>query len=127
MAETEQVLSRAGRYVSASEIKEAISDLSKRPMADITGAIQHSLAALECVARDVSSDPKATLGKIIHDNPDLFPPPLDKALEKIWGYASEMGRHLSEGKIPTLNEAELLVSISSATCRYLTKKSDNRI
>jgi hypothetical protein len=122
VSETEQVLADSGRAVSASEIKEAITDLSKRPTPDITGAIQHGLAALECVARDITGEPKATLGKILNDNPELFPAPLNKAIEKLWGYASEMGRHLREGKVPSLNEAEFLVTIASAACRYLVKE-----
>ena len=105
-----------------NEIKEALTDLSRRPNPDITGAIQHSLASLECVCRVVSGDPKATLGDLIRRNPDIIPRPLDQAIEKIWGYASEQGRHLKEGKIPAYEEAELIVEITIAISIYLGKR-----
>ena len=122
LAEARKELAEAGRATASSEIHQAISDLSRRPEPDITGAIQHSLAALECVARDVTGDNKATLGKILSRNPGLVPTPLDQALDKIWGFASEQGRHLREGRMPNYEEAELAVQIAAAACRYLSKK-----
>lgn len=89
----------------------------------MTGAVQHALAALECVARDACDDPKATLGEILKRHPDLLPRPLDAAVRKAWGYASEHGRHLREGREPTMAEAELLVGIASVIATYLVKKS----
>lgn len=71
------------------------------------------MAALECVARDVTGDPKATLGAIIAAKPVLIPKPLDQAVEKAWGYASQYGRHLVEGGNPSIEEAELIVGISA--------------
>lgn len=100
---------------SQSEIKEAITDLSRRPIPEITGSIQHSLAALECVCREVTRDKKATLGTLINDHPNIVPKPLDDAIKKIWG-ASEQGRH------PSYEEAELLVYLSASLCVYLTNK-----
>src|SRR3989338_9032563 len=86
VAGAEQQLESAKQANAATEIREAIRDLSRRPEPDLTGAIQHSMAALECVARDVSGDAKATLGEILKKNPGLVPLPLDQALEKVWGY-----------------------------------------
>lgn len=105
-----------------SEIREALLDLSRRPQHDITGAIQHSLACLECVCREVSGDKKATLGELIKRNPGIIPKPLDIAIEKLWGYSSEKGRHLREGLSPEFLEAELIVEISAAISVYLGKK-----
>lgn len=104
------------------EIHQALLDLSRRPTPDITGAIQHSLAALECVARDSCGDQKATLGEIIKKYPNIIPPPLDQSIEKAWGYSSEYARHLREGRTPELEEAELLVGISGSVINYLLKK-----
>ena len=81
----------AGKVTAATEIHEALNDISRRPKADVTGAIQHAMAALECVAREVDGS-KDTLGKII---PRLtIPAPLDGALHRLWGFASEQGRHI---------------------------------
>ena len=107
---------------SRRELREAVRSLSIRPEADVTGAIQHVMAALECLAREVAEEPKLTLGEIIKRNPGMIPPPLDDAVEKVWGYASERGRHLREGRPPRFEEAMFVVSISSAVCMYLSQK-----
>jgi hypothetical protein len=117
-----EALEEAGKVTAASELHEALADLSRRPDADVTGAIQHAMAALECVARDAAEDQNATLGALIQRHSDLFPKPLDQALEKAWGYASEAGRHLKEGKVPEFEEAELIVGICGSVCRYLARK-----
>ena len=121
MAESATILSEAGLDTSANELKEALKDLSKKPEPEITGAIQHSVAALECVARKVSGS-KETLGQLIKDNPDIVPRPTDEIVSKIFGYASEWGRHLKEGRNPDYEEAELIVHLSASFCSYLSKK-----
>jgi hypothetical protein len=115
-------LQEAGRQTAAREIHEAIQDLSRRPAPDVTGSIQHAMAALECVARDITGQTK-TLGKLISDHREKLnlPRPLDEALEKMWGYASETGRHLREGRNPRFEEAELVVTVSAAVSTYLVK------
>jgi len=105
-----------------SEIHEAMRDLSRRPDADLTGAIHHAMGALECTGRECAGDPKATLGDIIKKYPGLIPKPLDNALSQTWGYASETGRHIREGRIPTYPEAELVVGVAAAACTYLAAK-----
>lgn len=116
------VLETAKLQTAKTEIKEALSDLSRRPEPDITGAIQHSLACLECVAREVAGDKKATLGELIKKHPNIVPRPLDAAIEKVWGFTSEQGRHLREGNAPEYLEAELVVELSAAISTYLGKK-----
>jgi hypothetical protein len=112
-----------GRSVAQRELHEALHDLSKRPTPDISGAIQHGMAALECVARDVTGEPNATLGAIISRNPGLLPPPLDKGVEKIWGYASDQARHLREGKTLDIRDAELVVGLAGSIATYLIRKT----
>lgn len=116
------VLETAKLETAKTEIKEALTDLSRRPSPDITGAIQHSLACLECVAREVTGDKKATLGELIKKHPNIVPKPLDTAIEKIWGFTSEQGRHLREGQAPDYLEAALVVELSAAISTYLSKK-----
>lgn len=115
-------LEQTGRPVARHEIHQSLADLSRRPQPDITGAIQHAMAALECVARDVTGEPKATLGDLLKKHPNLLPPPLDIALSKIWGFASEQGRHLRENKAPDSIEAELIVGLAGTLTTYLVKK-----
>lgn len=80
------------------------------------------MAALECTAREAVGDPRATLGEILKRSPDLLPKPLDDGISKLWGYASETGRHLREGRLPSRAEAELLVGVAASACTYLTAR-----
>lgn len=112
-------LSQAHYGVAEGEIREALHDISRRPEPDLTGAIHHALGALESTARYLSGSEKpfnevmATVG---------VPKPLDSALSKLWGYSSNFGRHVSPTNVPSLNEATLVVHISSAICRYLAEE-----
>jgi hypothetical protein len=117
-------LSASSMSTAQNELHEALRDLSRRPAPDTTGAIQHSMAALECVARHACGDEKATLGEIIKRYKDLIPKPLDEAVSKLWGFASENARHLSEGKMPSYEEAELVVGVVASVSTYLSKRAD---
>lgn len=114
----------AGHLTASKELHQAITDLSRRPSPDSTGAIQHAMASLECVARQLTGDQKATLGKILNDHPALVPSPLDVAVDKAWGYASNFGRHLREGREPSFEEAELVVGLCASMSNYLIKKAN---
>jgi hypothetical protein len=118
-----ELATTTGRPTARHELHQALADLSKRPIPDITGAVQHAGAALECVARDVTGDPKPTLGEIIKKFPNMFPAPLGQVVEKIWGFSSEHGRHLREGRPPQYDEAELLVGLSGTLATYLMRKN----
>lgn len=119
-AEAAQTLMGTGRKNAASEIEEAIRDISRRPNPDITGAVSHSMAAVECVAQDVLGS-KQTLGQIVGSL--NLPKPLDEAVGKLYGFASQHGRHVSEQSRPAPEDAELLVQVASAICTYLSKRA----
>ena len=119
--EAQNHLEKSGRSTAADELKEGMRDLSRRPEADITGAIQHSMAALECLARDIS-DSKKTLGDLVKNKVIDLPAPIDGAVEKMWGFASEQGRHIREGRKPNFPEAILTVHFCSAIVVYLSHK-----
>lgn len=119
------VLDTANLQTAKTEIREALTGLSRRPTPDITGAIQHSLACLECVTREITGDKKSTLGDLMKKFPNAIPTPLDQAVTKIWGYTSEQGRHLREGQTPEYLEAELVVEVTAAISTYLGKKIVN--
>ncbi len=123
----ETVLETAKLKTAKTEIREAIIDLSRRPQPDITGAIQHSLACLECVTREVTGDSKSTLGDLMKKFLGVIPSPLDQAVTKIWGFTSEQGRHLREGQGPEYLEAELVVEVTAAISTYLGKKLSGTI
>lgn len=68
----ESALEAAELPTAKTEIIEAIQDLSRRPEPGITGAVQHSLASLECFTREVTGD-KKTLGDLIKRFPGVVP------------------------------------------------------
>ena len=112
-------LASAGLQTARDEIHEALRDLSRRPEPDLTGAVQHAMGALECTAREATDDPRATFGEILKRHPGVVPKPLNDALGKMWGYASETARHVREGRTPSRAEAELVVGVAASTCSYL--------
>jgi AbiJ N-terminal domain 4 len=117
-----ELLVSSGRVTAKTEIKEALQDLSKRPDPDLSGAVHHGVNALECLARDLTGLPSKSLGEISKNIAELkLVKPLDKALEGLWGYTSQYGRHIVEGNPPTYEDAELVVTLSSALITYLIK------
>lgn len=113
-------LEQLGFQRAASEMREALRDISRRPQPDITGAIHHAMAALEATARQVARQRNPTLGRLI---PMLrLPAPLDQAVRNLWGYASEFGRHAREGQNVDPAEAELTVTVAGALCQFLAER-----
>ena len=122
VGQAKDLLEASGLQIAHNEMHEALLDLSRRPAADVTGAICHGMAALECVAREATGNPKATLGELVKKYPDLLPRPLDDAVGKIWGFTSERGRHLRENDAPDIREAELVVELAGCITSYVVKK-----
>ena len=115
-------LDESGFPSAANEMREALRDISRRPVPDITGAVQHAMAALEATARKVAGQSKRrTLGQFV---PKLdLPAPLDQAVEKLWGYTSQHGRHILEGEqAAELAEVELIVTVAGALCAFLAHR-----
>lgn len=106
-----------------NEMHESLSDLARRPDPDVSGALHHAMAALECVSREICGERNATLGDLMKRNKNFVPRPLDEVVSKSWGYASEYARHVREGQTPTFDEAELVVGISAVMCIYLLRKN----
>jgi len=75
--EAVRLMTMAHKPTAATEMRQALADIMRRPP-DITGAVQHGMAALECAARDLMGQPRANLGQLL---PDLeLPKPLDEAV-----------------------------------------------
>ena len=122
VTEATAALEASERPTAAKHLHEALQDLSRRPQADLPGAVYHAMGSLECVARDLTGDSKATLGEALKRYSGLLPKPLDTALSQIWGYASNEARHVQEGRETNRQEAELLVGLAAALTTYLTRK-----
>lgn len=123
LGESFRELQESGFEVAYGELGEAWGALSRRPEPNLSGAAFHAMAALEAVAREWSDKPKLTLGEIIKKRADIFPPPLNDAASKLWGFASNNARHASESRRLELDEVFLLVGVSATLCTYLARKS----
>lgn len=116
-------LNETNRPTAAGCVHAAVRALSLRPTADLRGAINNAMGALEAVARDVTGDDQATLGQIITRNPQLLPTqPLRSAASQLWGYASNEARHVREGPEPQREDAELVVGLAAVLVTYLTRQ-----
>jgi hypothetical protein len=119
---TIDVLQAAGKTTTAAELKAARDDLSRLPHPDVTGAMQHAGAAIECFARDLSNS-KDTFGALISKHPSLFPGAYRKIAEGVWAVVTNQGRHLQEGGEPTFEEAMMFVGIIASLTGYLTYRA----
>lgn len=115
-------LAESSRPTAAGHLHDALQALSRGPTADSTGAIFHAMGALECIARDLTGKQNASLGEILKAHPELLPKPLDTALSKVWGYASNEARHVVEGREQNRHDAELVVGLAAAVTTYLIRK-----
>lgn len=108
------------RPTAASHIDSAIRALSERPKSNTSGAVSHATSSVECVLNDITGQ-AMTLGKYLDKHSTLFHPALKKALDGVYGYASDAGaRHGKEGVAPTFDEAQFAVTTCAAACTLLT-------
>jgi hypothetical protein len=122
MDDAYEAFEKSTHEVAAQELAEARTDLSRRPDPDLSGAIHHAMASLEAVAREMVGDRKATLGDIVKKYPTLFPKPVDEAVGKLWGFASENARHGRASRKISFEEAQLAVGTSAVLTTYLLGK-----
>lgn len=126
VAHAVDVLEEAKRPTSATELRKALHALSKRPEPDTIEAVRSALGAMEATARDITGERTSTLGEILkkHRNDGvLLPVTLNLAFDKIWGYSSDVARHVDETKAPTLEEAVMVVGFVAAALGYLGGKA----
>jgi len=118
-------LDEADRVTAASELQKAMRALSQRPEPDTRDAVRFAAGAMEALARDVTGDRRATLGQILkahRKSGTLLHEPLMEALEKCWGYANDVARHVDETKVPTIEEAILVVGLVASAIAYLGRR-----
>ena len=119
-----EVVANSGFSRAANELQEAIHDLRRVPP-DCTGAMQHAGAALEAIARSISGKQNYTFGKIVNSL-DL-PPPMDQFASKLWGFASENGRHIREDRYVNFAMVKSSVICIFAVCEFLVESMPKQI
>jgi AbiJ N-terminal domain 4 len=108
------------RPTAASHIRFAVTALSERPKPNTSGAVAQATSAVECLLHDITGQ-EMTLGKYLDKHPSLFHPALKKALDGVYGYASDAGaRHGKEGQEPSFDEAQFAVTTCATACSLLT-------
>ncbi len=109
--------------------EKAIKALSIRPNPDVENCVKDAIAALESVARVITSKNTALLDNIIRDlaKKGVIPKPLNQVIEKLYAYrGNEPGISHGAVDIPkvTVNEAEFILATSAAAIIYLVSKRD---
>lgn len=120
----QETLHASDRPTASRRLHDALQALSRRPEPDSAGAISHAIAALECVAGEITGNKQATFGDIVKSHPELFPGGLKKGMEGMWGFSCNEGaRHGKEGKVPDRMEAELIVGLAASVATYLSRRN----
>lgn len=113
-------LSKNQRPTAASNIQSAVKALSERPKANTSGAVAHATSAVECLLHNITGQ-TMTLGKYLDKHSTMFHGSLKKALDGVYGYASDAGaRHGKEGQEPSFDEAQFVITTCAAACSLLT-------
>ncbi len=102
----------------AAHLQRALELYSNREIPDYRNSIKESISAVECIARIVAENPKATLGdalKAIEKKGSLHPALKDGFL-KLYGYTSDEGgiRHAMLDD-PNINAADARYFLLSCT------------
>lgn len=110
-------------------LKKALEHLSRRESPDYRNSIKESISAVESMARELTGNPKASLGDalvMLEKNGKLHPA-LKKGFSALYGYTSDQGgiRHamLDEPNIGVTDAKFFLVSCSSFV-NYLKSSID---
>ena len=114
---------------SSMHISKAICHLYDRQNPDYENSIKESICAVEIKCKEITKEPKATLGsaiKQLKDNGINVHPSFEQGISKLYGYASDAkGVRHGGGKeaAVTEKEAKLILTICTATCNYLDSYS----
>jgi len=110
-----------------SHLKKAIECLARRENPDYRNSIKESISAVESMAKEITGNPKATLGdalSLLERNHNLHPA-LKSGFSAIYGYTSDEGgiRHamLNEPNI-TATDAKFFLVLCSSFINFLKVK-----
>ncbi len=127
--EIEYALNNSDQFKSVREhLKQAISLYSDKQKPDFRNSIKESISAVESLAKNISGDDKAALGKAlaIIEKKHKIPQSLKLAFNQLYGYTSNEGgiRHgLSDNDIDIdMEEARFMMVTCSAFINYLMNK-----
>lgn len=108
--------------LAGTHISHALSMLSDRETPDFRNSIKESISAVEAVARVLTGQPKVTLGEALKGLREAtgVHPALVAALDKLWGYTSDVARHAAKDhEEATFDDAKFMLVVCSAFVNYL--------
>ncbi len=110
-----------------SHLKTAMEHLSRRENPDYRNSIKESISAVESMARELTNNPKATLGDALTllEKQGQLHPALKKAFSAFYGYTSDEDgiRHaMMEEPDITISDAKFFLVSCSAFINYLKVK-----
>lgn len=110
-----------------AHLRSAIEHLSRKQDPDYRNSIKESISAVESLAKELTGNPKATLGDALSilEKRGKVHPALKKALSSLYGYTSdEDGIRHAMLEEPTLSaaDAKFLLVACSAFINYLKEK-----
>ena len=108
-------------HTARKEFVEAARCLMREPEPDCSGAITHAPACLEIVSRSVSGRRKSlgSLLKHFFDELGLSDSYSVILHKRVWGTASRLGRHMEEGKSPTVKDARQVFQLTAAALEQM--------
>lgn len=113
---------------AVAHFKLALQMLSDRKAPDHRNSIKESISAVEAICKELTKNPKATLGEVLKplEDKDLIHPALKAALSKLYGYTSDSGgiRHaMLEEPSLTFADSKFMLVACTAFANYLIEKS----
>jgi hypothetical protein len=111
---------------ATEHLRAAAELMGSRDNPNFRNSVKESISAVEAVVRDLTGEPKATLGDALDDLEPPLHPALAKGLAAIYGWTSDGGgiRHaLAEGSTVKLEDAQLMLSTCAALISYLVAKN----
>lgn len=120
------------RETAAQHIQSAWQVLSQRPKPDLRGAISSAMKAFECVARELTGEPRASMEEVLRQHPNLLPRPVENAMIQLWVYSSRealiWGRgdkktwYFADSAEPAREDVEMIVALAATMTTYLLRK-----
>lgn len=127
--EIEKAIKNSDKFNSVkTHLNTALGLLADRKKPDYRNSIKESISAVESLAKIITNDDKATLGKALNkiETKHNIPKNLKSAFSALYGYTSEESgiRHglLEEGTSVDIEEARFMLIACSAFVNYLISK-----
>jgi len=131
ITEIEQAQKLNNRYENVTtNLRKALELYAKRPEPDYKNSIKESISAIEALARVITNNPLATLGKLIKQLP--VHPAFRDGLNKIYGWTCDEGgiRHSQKDYKDYLesgeDEARFMLVLAHAFVNYIIKKYEKQ-